>query len=405
VLVVLALIAADRSRAWARSPWRVMRIPGSECAGLEGEERPVLAAAADGWAVLAWDAPHHTFIALKPPGASRFGAVRRVGHGGAAPLSAAIDGHGQAVVAWQSAAEDAIRAVRLGPRGIGPVVRLSPLGANFVPEEAPQVSLTGGGRAAVEWFMFQPAGAYVNLASPGHAFGAPQPIDELSSTIERVYTGFDASGDLHITWQDEGSLLGALWSARDGRQATQTLLALGGDLVKRPPLALDVGTLSSGAELAILSGEPGVWLSRQAPGGVFGPLLAPPAIERLSDAAVAPDGWALLAGSADRRDVLSVCRPGGGCARPEPGTWHEELRTLAIGDDGEYVVAWEGTRGADLSGELRARVGHGTRLGRASLLSKENEDEQVSSAVTAHGEILLTFETPHGVEIATRPGR
>ena len=406
VLALVALIAAAAGNAWARSPWRLARIAGSAGAGLEGERPPVVAAAPDGWAILAWDGPHHTFVALRPPGAARFGAARRVGRGGAAPLGAAIDGHGRAVVAWLTTAEDAVRAVRVGPRGLGPVVRLSPLGANLSAEEAPQVTLGPGGRAAVVWFMFQPAGAYVNLAWPGHGFGAPQPIDELSSTIEGVFAGFDASGRLHITWQDEGSLRGAVWSARGIRRAARTLLVRRGDLTERPPRALDVATLSSGAQLAILSGEPGVWLSRGAPGGVFEPPFAPPAIERVRQAAVAADGWALLAGSAARHNALSVCRPGGGCAGPQLGAWRgEELRALAIGEQGEYVVAWEGVRGGHLSGRLRARVGNGRRLGGASLLSRENEDKQVSSAVTADGEILLAFETPHGVEIATRPSR
>lgn len=412
MLAVVAVLAAGGGQAWARSPWRVARIAGSEGAGRVSEEPPALAVAPDGWAVLAWDGRHHKFVAVRPPGASRFGVARRFARGGAAPLAAAIDGRGQAVIAWVSADGDAVRAARVSVGGVGPAVRLSPLGANLE-EGAPQVVLGPGGRAAVVWFMFQPAGAYVNLAPPGHGFGAPELMNVGSSVAHQggrvsvfdggLYTGFDSLGRLHVTWQEtEGSLRGEVWSRAAVRGPARTLLPLATHDAETPPEALDIATLSSGAQLAIFGEEAGgVWLSRQAPGGIFGPLLAQSAIRGVSDAASAADGRVLLALGDDR---LAVRKPGGRSFKPEASAQRGELRTLAIGVDGRYLAAWEATRGGRESGRLLVALGDDARLGRTTLITKENLDERISSAVTADGEALLAFETPHGVEVATRHG-
>ncbi|MHB1537828.1 MAG: NAD(P)-dependent oxidoreductase [Solirubrobacteraceae bacterium] len=300
VVVVVVLLAASTGRALARSPWQVTRIPHSRGAASVGEHSPVVAAAADGWAVLTWDRRHHELVALKAPGASRFGVARAFARGGASELGAAVDGRGQAVVAWLSADEQAVKAVRVGVGGVGPVVRLSPLGANLQAVSAPLVAVGPGGRAAVLWLMYQPGGAYVNLAQPGHPLGAPQLVDASSGAggVEGVYAGFDAAGRLHLSWQEaEGSLRGAVWSRDGDRRAARTLLALGANGAQPAPRALDVATLASGGQLAILSDRAGALLSRQSLGGVFGPLLEQPAPGTVDGAATAATGWALLASS------------------------------------------------------------------------------------------------------------
>ena len=285
---------------------------------------PLVAVGPDGTTVVAWQVTPYTIDfhplvrwAIRPPGGT-FGPVRSTTRWASEPRLAA-DAAGDMVLAWReewtadttaAPLEMRVRAMRRPAGGVfGPAETLStPLPRDV---SAPSVAVAAGGRVALAWVEYPKANpigepdAHLR-ASVGTVAGGFGPGAELASVqASRTFAydpaiAVDAAGRAVATW---------------------TLTTVGQPSPSNPPAVQQAARRSAD----------GVW---EAP-----TTFAPRSYAR-GEAALGPDGTAILVWDGYDHTNVSIAPPGGPFPAPSELKSDEGAASLATDGDGNALLAW-----------------------------------------------------------------
>lgn len=351
--------------AQAAPPW-LPATPLFAAGAAPVSDTPVVAVAPDGTAVAAFRQQEGSILRVYaslrlPGGAFSTPVVLSDDTVSAAPPRVAIDGQGNATVAFQQGG--AVRAAHRPANGSWLPTAL------VASDSVGALDLDAGanGGAALSWYASSPAGqrAMVAVQKPGStAFGLAQPVssttDEGPSGIFNVRVAMDAAGAVAAIWTRDVLVSGTSRylvetalkpSGTDAFSGTGELRSLATG--SSSSFQSDVVMTDSGRTFAVWDWsdgviQPRIEYSERAPGGTFGPrtiLLPDPGVSAsYPKPAINDAGTLALAWTGPSATVMTSVRPPGGAFTPARAVSGANVLTsttaIAISPSEEAAVVW-----------------------------------------------------------------
>lgn len=373
--------------AWARGLgsrggiWTATRSDGggwsdaTRVPGTQGVRELDLDVTGNGERVLAWTTGREVKVARRTPG-NRWSVpvVLHRTRAGLLPadLRLAVDARGRAVVAWQTANDDAddvrlrTKAQAVTGSAAGAWSRVATLSG---PRHAtsPEVFMDRSGRATVAWSEFRRGRTRVMTASrvAGERWGDTVPLSRWREVGEPHLAG-NAAGELAVAWYVRGRDLRAIrvrrWSPKTGWQRTLSVPGVTVDI-----WWIDAGMDASGAvTVGWTNAAHAVWSAqRPASGGWVRQRVAGPGSVYFGlELAVGPDGDALLGweSGADGDHPVAVAHRAGATSAWGAGVPLSAVPgdafgpALALERDGDATAVWTFTRDISRPARVQART-------------------------------------------------
>ncbi|WP_020580043.1 hypothetical protein [Actinopolymorpha alba] len=412
------VLAADPAFAAYSSPVTILSSAwnaASPAVGVDREGDTLLA-----WTEVSTSYPYtYRLLVRQRSRTGVFGSTKVISPSGQVPKAprVALDDDGDAVVVWQAYSKDTYRiyARRVSRTGVlGPVLVMS---AATPKAFLADVAIDSDGDALVVWNEWRSDGTTWPMVRRFRRDGTTGPITQLSKTArnaEAPTVAIDRQGDALIGWADDNAVYARTLSSTGVYSAVRTASPALSPIDRYFGARVAVDRYGNGIVVfrrwEAATGNSTVWSRGMSPVGDLGTLRTlSPSTHKVSNHVVASDLEGDVVIAWDRTDATGlharrIARTGTVGSIVQLGNGRQP--NLAVDDDGDGVVVWQGRNSANTVNTVQTiRVSRGGTFGSAATISANGEAPRLD--VTPTGGVVVAWErmftVTRGIQVASGP--